>query len=621
MDRANVFKSILWAITGLAVAAGITRFVFGLGAISNLNDSTAWGIWKGFNVIPGIALAAGGFVVTAIIYIMKKEEYHRYAKVAVLLAFLGYVSAATALVIELGLPWLIWHPVIYWQHHSALFEVSWCVMLYLTVLLLEFLPVPLEETSKFAGIRRFLTKHKLVLVFLGIMISTLHQSSLGTLFLITPEKLHPLWYTPLLPILFLLSAVGVGPLMLILGILTIRYVYRKDTDTETLAKLAFPAFIVVAICGLIRIVDIGARGKFPIIFDGSWQSAVFLIEIALTVIIPVILLGVRKLRYSQAGLAIASLCAVIGLGLDRANIAGIMLKSAGPQYVPTIFEVFVSLGIVTGAILAFLFAIERYKVWDVKWEDPRERIESRPKFGRASEVWLGTPRLAGRTVYSLLFVISLGVGFAIIPSKRLYSGGVKEVTAEKARGGDTLFVDGNRDGYGVTFKHDFHIALYGKERSCALCHHMNLPMDKQSGCYACHRDMYSPSDAFRHDWHASPTGANIACGECHAVDKERTAATAKKCEDCHKDLFVQGALIEVEKHMASSYTDAMHGLCVNCHKKKALELPNKPNLARCTTCHESTPPDYLQGVLKEQRGGPSFNPVVLPGASVQRGEP
>ena len=223
MNRVNIFKSILWAITGAAIAFGATRMLFGLGSVSNLSDATPWGIWKGLNVVPGIALAAGGFVVTAVIYIMRKEEFHRYAKVSVLLAFLGYITAATALVVELGLPWMVWHPIIYWQHHSALFEISWCVILYLTVLFLEFIPVPLEETGRLAGIRRFLTKYKIVLVFLGVMISTLHQSSLGTLFLITPEKLHPLWYTPLLPVLFFISAVAIGPLMLILAVLTVSY--------------------------------------------------------------------------------------------------------------------------------------------------------------------------------------------------------------------------------------------------------------------------------------------------------------------------------------------------------------------------------------------------------------
>ena len=126
MNRVNKFKTVLWIIFGLGLASLITRFLCGLGSVANMNDAVPWGLWKGFNVFPGIALSAGGFVVTAVIYIMGGERFHRYAKVAVLLAFLGYISAATALVTELGIPWMVWHPIIYWQPHSALPESPCC---------------------------------------------------------------------------------------------------------------------------------------------------------------------------------------------------------------------------------------------------------------------------------------------------------------------------------------------------------------------------------------------------------------------------------------------------------------------------------------------------------------
>ncbi len=612
MDRVRIFKSILWAIVGLGTASLATRFLLGLGSVANMNDAVPWGLWKGFNVFPGIALAGGGFVMTAIIYVMGREEYHKYAKVSVLLALLGYVTAATALVTELGLPWMIWHPIIYWQHHSALFEVSWCVMLYLTVLFLEFLPVPLEETSWFGGVRRFLAKYRIVLVFLGIMISTLHQSSLGTMWLITPEKLHPLWYTSLLPILFFISAVAVGPLMLILAILVITYLFRREADRSVLSKLALMSMFSVLVYGLVRFIDLGASGKLSMIFNGSWQSSLFLVEIFLMIIIPLVFLGASRLRHFNCGLWVATLSAVIGLGFDRANIAGIMLTAEGPAYTPTIFEILISLAIISAAILAFLFGIERFKVWETKWEDSRQRPESRPVFGRASEVWLGTPRLAGRTVYSLIFVVSLAIGFAIIPSDRIHSGGISDAAALKARGGDTLFIDGNRDTYGVAFEHQEHIARNGEKKSCVLCHHMNLPNDKQSGCYSCHRDMYRPADAFRHDWHASPGGGDIPCTECHADGKERLVSTAEACDKCHNDLFPSGATIEVRQYMAPPYTDAMHGLCVECHDRKAEELADKPDLGLCTTCHEPGHPEYMKDEVAEEFMHPYFNHVVLP---------
>jgi Ni/Fe-hydrogenase subunit HybB-like protein len=612
MDRVKFFKSVLWIIVGLGMAPFIVRFLFGLGAIANMNDAVPWGLWKGFNIFPGIALAGGGFVMTAVIYIMAKEEYHKYAKISVLLAFLGYITAATALVTELGLPWMVWHPIIYWQHHSALFEVSWCVVLYLTVLFLEFLPVPLDETSRFAGIRKFLTKYKIVLVFLGIMISTLHQSSLGTMWLITPEKLHPLWYTSLLPILFFLSAVAVGPLMLILAILTVKFIYRKEADKNVLSKLGYLFSFFIMTYGLVRIIDIGVQGKFPIIFDGSWQSALFIIEISLMIVIPLILLWISRIRNSFGGLWVISISAVIGLVLDRATIAGIVLNSGVPIYRPTIFEILISLMIICAAILAFLFCIESFKIWGVKWEDQRDKSESGVEFNYTDRVWLGTPRMAAPTVYSLIFVISLAIGFTILPIKRIYSGGIEEVPARKARGENVLFIDGNRDGYGVVFKHTKHSDSLGIQESCSKCHHMNMPLDKNSGCWECHEYMYSKSSVFNHDWHSSGTGVNISCEQCHPQDRQRSASTAKQCNECHSDLVAPGSNINFKQNMTVSYTDAMHNLCVDCHKQKAIELADKPNLAECATCHKLTPPEHLHELLKWYDEKPSYNRVVLP---------
>ena len=148
MNRVQTTKTILWMITGLAAAVALTRYLFGLGATTNLSDATPWGLWVGFDVMGGVALAAGGFVLTAAFYIFKDERYHDLTRPAVLTAFLGYLAVIFGLMLDLGLPWNIWHMMIYWNPHSPLFEVGWCVMLYTTVLLLEFLPVPLEATGQ-----------------------------------------------------------------------------------------------------------------------------------------------------------------------------------------------------------------------------------------------------------------------------------------------------------------------------------------------------------------------------------------------------------------------------------------------------------------------------------------
>ncbi|MBN2227708.1 MAG: polysulfide reductase NrfD [candidate division Zixibacteria bacterium] len=618
MNRLSVTKSILWFITGLAVTFGAARMFFGLGAVSNLSDATPWGIWKGINVVPGIALAAGGFVVTAIIYVMRHHEYHRYAKVSVLLAFLGYITAATALVVELGLPWMVWHPIVYWQHHSALFEISWCVILYLTVLFLEFIPTPMEETSRFAGIRRFLIKYKIVLVFLGIMISTLHQSSLGTLFLITPEKLHPLWYSSLLPVLFFISAIAIGPLMLIVGVLTISTLYNKPLEMDKLSKLAVISMIVLIVYALIRWIDLAATAKLAIAFTGSWQTLVFWAENSLLLFIPIILLAIPSVRRTRTGLWTATGSAVIGMVLNRANMAGIMFVATGKAYTPTMYEIVISLGILSAAILAFLFCIERFNIWDVKWSSDEERPEASPRFGHASDVWLGTPRIAGRMVYSLVFVFSLAVGLAILPVNRIQSAGVSDVPAAKARGGATLFIDGNRDGYGVVFAHDDHAKRLGGDSACVQCHHSNVPMDKQSGCHECHRNMYVNADVFRHDWHAAPAGGNLTCNACHQADRQRTAETAVACDHCHKDMVPTGATITLEQYLAPSYANALHGMCIACHQEQARVLAEKPDLGRCASCHTlDDVPMYLPDDVITAYRDTMYNHVVLPQSNSQ----
>ena len=208
-SRLIATKAILWLLFGVATAITIARYARGLGATTNLTDATPWGLWIGFDVLSGVALAAGGFVIAATVYIFHLDRYHGMTRAAILTAFLGYIAVALGLMADLGRPWNIWRMIFFWQTDSPLFEVGWCVMLYLTVLALEFSPVVFERL----GLRRALTiarKATLVLVIAGIGLSTLHQSSLGTLFLLAQDRMHPLWYSAILPILFFVSAVGLG---------------------------------------------------------------------------------------------------------------------------------------------------------------------------------------------------------------------------------------------------------------------------------------------------------------------------------------------------------------------------------------------------------------------------
>ena len=193
--RLITLKTVLWTFAGALAALTFARFWHGLGATTNLSDATPWGLWIALDVMAGVALAAGGFVLAGTVYIFGLEKYRPLVRPAILTAFLGYVAVAVGLIYDLGLPWHIWHPMVYWQHHSVLFEVAMCVMTYLAVLALEFSPVVLEHPSferpVFRVMLRLLKMFTIPLVIAGIILSTLHQSSLGSLFLIVPHRLHP----------------------------------------------------------------------------------------------------------------------------------------------------------------------------------------------------------------------------------------------------------------------------------------------------------------------------------------------------------------------------------------------------------------------------------------------
>ncbi len=593
MERIKIAKLILWIITGLGVSAAIARFGFGLGVTTNLSDATPWGFWIGFDVVSGVALAAGGFVITAAVYVMRREDLHPIVRPAVLTAFLGYIAVIVGLLFDLGLPWNIWHPVVDWQHHSALFEVAWCVMLYTTVLALEFSPVPLESTSRYAKIRSFLMKYRLVFVILGIMLSTLHQSSLGSLFLIMPYKLHPLWYTPILPILFFASAICLGLMMVTLESLVTSFLYKRKAEVDLLAKLGKAAIYTIAIYGLIRFIDLGARGKFAFIFEDSRESITFIIEVCMIIILPLIILSIPKMRRSLAGLWPVSLMVVIGIVFNRINVAGLMMTDAvSSAYVPSLSEILISASVVSAAALAFFFAVEHFNIWERRPEDPEAKVETRPQFDKVSMAWLGTPKVSSRLKYSLAFVLAIALGVAFWPFDNLESRGITPMPVENALGGDTLIINGNRNADLVMFKHEFHIDTLGGQQACATCHHMNMPGDKESGCWHCHADMNRPVDAFRHDWHASPFGARLSCAECHTAGERKTAANASDCNTCHKNLVPANATIKVDDYMAPGYVDALHESCIGCHENKMAQL-ERPELTQCTTCHNEAVSDSI----------------------------
>ena len=322
----------------------------------------------------GVALAAGGFIVTATVYIFRLERFHDVVRPAVLTAFLGYVAVAVGLLFDLGLPWNIWHMIVFWNPHSPLFEVGWCVMLYLTVLALEFFPVPAEEFRALARVRAKLLKIRLPLVIVGIGLSTLHQSSLGSLFLIMPYRLHPLWYSPILPMLFLISAIALGLMMVIVreprhGV----SVPPQAGDARCWLPSAAPA---AGCCWSTWWCDSATccfAAKAAQLIAPGWRTALFWLEIALMALIPIVLFSIRRVRESRAGQWTAAALVVFGVVLNRIDVGGLAhLRPEGAFYLPSWTEVAISVGVVAGAVLAFLFMVEHFKVWEQRPADPTQ---------------------------------------------------------------------------------------------------------------------------------------------------------------------------------------------------------------------------------------------------------
>jgi Ni/Fe-hydrogenase subunit HybB-like protein/Zn finger protein HypA/HybF involved in hydrogenase expression len=611
MNRVRDLKFVLWALLGLALPAAIARFWWGLGGTTNLSDATPWGLWVGFD-LSAVAIAAGGFVLAATVYIFKLERLHKVVRIGVLAAFLLYLSFTVILLFELGLPWNIWHMTVFWNPHSPLFEVGWCVMLYTTVIALEFLPMPAEDFPRLAKVRSLLLKFRLPLVILGVGLSCMHQSSLGSLFLIMPYRLHPLWYSPILPLLFLSSAIALGMMIVVFESHTTAYLYRRKSETEVLAPFAGAARWLLLIYLALRFGDLIVRRQTHWLVMPGVYTWLFWSEVCLLAVIPLLLLWIPRVRYSSLGQWTVALVSFCGVVLNRVDTGGLAhLRPLGGFYLPSWMEIGISLGIVSGAFLVFLWIVERFHIWEQRPVDPDADPLAAPEFDKVGTTWLGIPSVASRTVYSLVVVIAAAAGIGFATTQRAQRYGLEPDPVQRARGGDILWIDGNLDGSGVSFNHAKHEEREGGKASCVLCHHMNLPHDQASACASCHSDMYQRVDAFRHDWHASPQGAHIACYKCHTRGQVRTTSNVVRCDQCHQGMVPAKASIEIKNYNAVSYTDALHRTCIGCHVKKAAEK-HKPEMTRCAWCHKDNPAVLQARDLELRRRIGTGSPVLPP---------
>jgi len=357
--RITPLRIIMFALAAAAIGIMIYRFIFGLQPVTNLNDDWPWGLWIGFDVLAGVALAGGGYGTALLVYVLGIKKLNPFIRATMLTSLIGYILVLVGLFNEIGRWWQFWRPFVTWGHASPLFEVFWCISLYTLVQVAELGEIVTEKIFKF--LHTFFRFIMPPLIVLGIMIPTMHQSTLGALYLLMDGRLHPFWWTPLIFALFLISSLMVGPAMAMLESVVTYTAYGHKPKIDVMRLLARIGGGMMIVYLVVRVADLFLRGQFGAMFTGSLEANAMLVELA-CVVVPIIIVF-SPMANSYCGLILFGAIGVFGVLLNRLNvvITG-MWADAGSVYFPAVTEVLVSVGLVSIGILVYLFLCENFNI-------------------------------------------------------------------------------------------------------------------------------------------------------------------------------------------------------------------------------------------------------------------
>jgi hypothetical protein len=488
-----------------------------------------------------------------------------------------------------------------------------------------------------------------VLAVLAVAISTLHQSTLGTLFTLSPERLHPLWSSPLQNVIFFVSAIGMGLSFLSLLFLFTSWLYRREAPWAIVGGLTRAAGAVLALYVAIRLGYLAVRGQLDLALANTTAAWVFWVEMLLGGLAPALLFTLPGTRGRPWAMIWGAAMAVTGLIMQRGGVGTFsQYPVVGLIYVPTAAEFAVTLGVVAVLALVFLFAVENLRVWE---EMPARPDHFTPPAVdplthlRLGSPWLGAPQ---RAVLGWIFGVIVGLLIVeiqlplrnrpaarpVAPVRR-----VEIVRTPRADGNghelrlagvatpvvtaasDTtvqfepaLLLDSGGVGRYVLFEHERHEAELGGRESCIRCHHRNAPLASGTPCQRCHQDMYRTTDTFGHEAHVAAYGGRASCAICHADPAQaKTRTGSKACGDCHPALPPDSTLVHVagayEPGVAAGYESALLGLCLECHRREdAARGAEIPQLALCGNCHR---PEYEGGYAAHDRTGWSLSANLI----------
>jgi len=360
-SQITLWRVILTVIFVTGMYATYVRFFEGFRASTNLSDQMPWGLWVGLGTLCGIGLSAAGFGISAAVYLLGMERYRPILRASILISFLGYCTVMVGYLYEIGLPWRFWHPIVMWNSRSVLFDVCVCIMTYFTVLTFEFAPAVIEKLP-WKSLRETLLRyhHRILIgvVLAGVLLSSMHQSFLGGLYLIAEGKVHPLWYSPYIHAMFYLSAIPAGLALTVMAIYLSMRSLNARVDYSILSGCGRVIQLLLILFAFFKALDLVGNHAVRYVFQWTPEAGYFWLEMALFLIAPIWLLHFDTVRDTPDKLYGTCALVVAGFIVNRLNISITALQSAtGAHYVPKWTELASSVMVIAAGVIAFRYAV------------------------------------------------------------------------------------------------------------------------------------------------------------------------------------------------------------------------------------------------------------------------
>jgi Ni/Fe-hydrogenase subunit HybB-like protein len=356
------FTYLLVLLAAFGLGAGFYRLYAGLGATTNMGKVFPWGIWISFDLTT-VALSGGAFTLAALVYVFHMHDLHPATRPTVLFGLLGYCSVLVILFFDLGRWDRFWHFLVYPNINSALFEVSWCIAIYSIILIYEFSPVIVERFGN-NKLLDFIKKLTIPMVIAGITLSSMHQSSLGTLFIVMSPRLHPLWHSMLLPVFFLISSIPAGISLILIGSIVSDYFFGHSLSPRVIEKLGWMVPWALGFYLALKLGELLIVEELDLLFTSGFYSLLFWAELVIGVIIPMILFSIKKVRLTRTGSLVGALFIATGIVLNRFNATWFAIKPLnGVIYTPSWTEIALLIGVASGVLLVFTLISHYFPVF------------------------------------------------------------------------------------------------------------------------------------------------------------------------------------------------------------------------------------------------------------------